>query len=96
MFTKKDIPEIMIEPKPVAAIILDNMKLDYATLRPLNYKVADDVRFEAILHMVKEEMFDPTDPAQAERMRQYALAVVFEAGRVQGIREERARRSAGK
>lgn len=89
-------PEIMIEPKPLAGIILDNMRLDYATLRPLSYKVADDVYFEAVLHMVKEDLFDPSDPAQAEIMKQYALAVVFEAGRIQGIREERSRKSAKK
>ena len=88
--------EIMIEPKPIAAIILDNMGLDYKTLLPLSYKVADNVRFEAIIHMISKLDLDASDPEQADIMRKYALAVVFEAGRVQGIREERARRSAKK
>lgn len=75
--------------------IIDNMRVTLETFRPVRFKLAESVRLKAIDYIFRSNLFGlPQTQAQEQVVRSFILTTVFEAGRIQGIRDERARRAA--
>ena len=80
------------DPLQIARVCFDNMTFDLDSLRPIDAKLVNDIEAATALYIIEQDILDLTDKRQAYIAREYIKIAIFNAGRIQGIREERARR----